>query len=80
MSRDSTLSECLKMTTPPDQPKSKSRRILSSLLSRVKSDPSYKRFSVIVNGSQQLEELMYHCVRIDIIAFVDDGKVDSIKS
>jgi hypothetical protein len=78
MSRGSTLSEGPSIAVPPGHPQSKSRRILSHLLSELKSkldQPPYKRYSMIVSESQQLEELMYHCVRFDILAFIDDGKL-----
>jgi hypothetical protein len=77
MSRGSTPSEGPSNTMPLGHPQSKSRRILAHLLSELKSkleQPSYKRFSVIVNESQRLEDFMYSCVRIDILAFIDGGK------
>jgi hypothetical protein len=75
MSRASALSE-----DPMDlsHPQRMSKRILSHLLSELKSKldkPIYRRFSAILNQSQRLEDLMYHCVRIDVLAFVDDGKL-----
>jgi hypothetical protein len=78
MSRGSTPSECPSNTMPLGDPQSKSRRILRHLLSKLKSkleQPPYKRYSVIMNESQQLEDLMYSCVRIDILAFIDDGEI-----
>jgi len=63
---------------PLGHPQSNSKLILTHLLSKLKSkldQPPYKRYSVIVNESQQLEEFMYSCVRIDILAFINDGKI-----
>jgi len=79
MSRSSTGPS---ITMPPGHPQSKSRRILSHLLSELRSkldQPPYKRYSMIVNESQHLEEFMYRCVRFDILALIDDGKLHDEK-
>jgi hypothetical protein len=78
MSRGSTLSKGLTMATPPVQPQS--RRILSNLIAKLKlPDSPYTRFSKILNETKQLEELMYRCVRMDILALIDEGRLKSIK-
>lgn len=82
MSRGTTIGEGPSITMPPGHPQSKSRRILSHLLSELKSkldQPPYKRYSMIVNESQQLEELMYRVVRFDILAFIDVGKLHDVR-
>jgi hypothetical protein len=67
------------MATPPVQPQSK--RILSNLLLKLRlPDSPYTRFSKIMNQTQQLEELMYRCVRMDILALIDGGRLGSIKT
>jgi hypothetical protein len=65
------------MATPAVQPES--RRILSNLLTKLGPDSPYKGYAPIINQTEQLEELLYRCVRMDILALIDSGKLDSIK-
>jgi hypothetical protein len=65
------------MATPTVQPES--RRILSNLLSKLSLPNSpYKRYAPIIDQTQQLEELLYRCVRMDILALIDSGRLGSI--
>lgn len=86
MSLGSRLSGGSRMATTPVQTESTSRRILSNLLSKLRlPDSPYKRFSEIVNQTNQadqtqFEELIYRFVRIDILAVIDSGNLGSIQS
>jgi hypothetical protein len=82
MSRVSARNESTSITMPPSQTAPISRRILSHMLFVLRSKldkPPYQRYSTIVKESLQLEELMYRCVRFDILAFIDAGKLYDVR-
>lgn len=76
MSPGSTVGEGPANTRPSGDPPSYSKRILSCLLSVLKSkldQPHYKNYNTIMENSEELEKFMYSCVRFDILALIDGG-------